>query len=177
MLCKRRGSYIRSFTKFSNLDAVALGEQIANEYKNASIKPKAIYVDVVGIGAGVWSVLLRFNLPVFRADVRGKTNENGLFNKRMEIYKKLKDNLPLLSIPDDDELIGELGALKYEITDNGLTKLESKRNTKKSLGRSPDKADSLAITFFYDFDFVDESDVSYEYESYRSASILGGIAW
>lgn len=177
VLCKRRGSYIRGFTKFSNLDAVALGEQIANEYKNASIKPKAIYVDVVGIGAGVWSVLLRFNLPVFRADVRGKTNENGLFNKRMEIYKKLKDNLPLLSIPDDDELIGELGALKYEITDNGLTKLESKRNTKKSLGRSPDKADSLAITFFYDFDFVDESDVSYEYESYRSASILGGIAW
>ena len=83
-----------------------------------------------------------------------------------------------MKIPDDDELIGELGALKYEITDNGLTKLENKRNTKKSLGRSPDKADSLAITFFDKFDIGElDDDARPEYEVYKEAQTLGGIAW
>lgn len=178
VLCKRRGFYVRGFTKFSNLDAETLANRIAYEYKNALIKPKAIYVDVVGVGAGVWSIMVRLNLPVFRADVRGKTYEKKVFNKRAEIYLRLKEKLPVMKIPDDDELIGELGALKYEITDNGITKLENKRNTKKSLGRSPDKADSLAITFFDKFDIGElDDDARPEYEVYKEAQTLGGIAW
>lgn len=170
VLCKRKGYFVRPFISFKNLDAEPLANAIMAEYKNAHIKPVAIYVDIIGVGAGVWSILLTKKLPVYRADVRGKTYDEGLFNKRIEIYKRLKDLLPIISLPNDDTLLGDLGALRYEINEKGLIKLESKKETKKRLGRSPDKADALAITFFDELDFYDEMQSDYDNPRIRKTS-------
>lgn len=179
ILCKRKGFYVRPFIAYQNLDAEPLSNAIMSEYKNAYEKPVAIYIDTIGVGAGVWSILYSKGLPVYRADVRTKTYEQGLFNKRIEIYKRLKDNLELLKLPNDKELIGELSALRYEITANGLMKLENKKDTKKRLGRSPDRADSLAITFYDEIDFIDEFETDYNearrgkaYENKMQSDIL-----
>lgn len=159
VLCKRKGFKVYPFIQFRNLDAEPLANAIMSEYNKAHIKPSAIYVDVVGIGAGVWSVLYSKGLPVIRADVRAKTYKENLYNKRIEMYMRLKEYMNMLSLPDDKELFGELSGLRYEIEERtGKTKLEAKKAFKNRVGRSPDKADSLALSFYDDIDTTSEFD-------------------
>lgn len=50
------------------------------------------------------------------------------------------------ALPPDRELIGELTVPTYYFQD-GKFRLEEKDQIKKKLGRSPNKADALALTF------------------------------
>lgn len=177
VLCKRNGFYIRGFEKYSNLDAKPLADEIAREYQQSKIKPLAIYIDVIGVGAGVWSILSNYGLPAYRGDVRAKSYKEGMFNKRIEIYQRLKERMSLIRLPDDDELYGELGALKYEFAENsGDMKLESKKDTKKTLGRSPDKSDSLALTFYDEFDITNKP-INESQDIYYEVKMNGSVAW
>lgn len=171
VLCRRKGFKVYPFMQFRNLDAEPLANAIMSEYNKSHIKPSAIYVDIVGVGAGVWSNLYSKGLPVIRADVRTKTFKDGLFNKRAEIYMRLKEYMNMLSLPDDKELFGELSGLRYEIEERtGKTKLEAKKIFKNRVGRSPDKADSLALSFYDEIDTIDESDnIDYDNPRIRKA--------
>jgi hypothetical protein len=55
-----------------------------------------------------------------------------------------------LAIPDDPELVEELLAVTYKEADSGTAKIRiiAKEDLHKLLGRSPDKADALAICFW-----------------------------
>ncbi len=51
-------------------------------------------------------------------------------------------------IPDDDELVQELTSLRYKVVDsNGTIKMEEKEGAKRRLGKSPDLADLLMLTY------------------------------
>lgn len=52
-----------------------------------------------------------------------------------------------LAIEDDEELAEELGARNYEFDKNNAIRLEPKEVMKEEIGRSPDKADALAMTY------------------------------
>jgi hypothetical protein len=52
------------------------------------------------------------------------------------------------ALPNDPELASELSALQYEYRGGELL-LESKDDAKKRGVKSPDRADSLALTFAY----------------------------
>ena len=157
VLCKRKGFFIEPFCEFKKLDSAPLADAICAEYKKAAQKPNAIFIDVIGIGAGVWSILNAKGLPVYRADVREKSFKEGFYNKRYEIYARLKENIALLCLPRDEKLIGELGDIRYEIDENtGKIRLESKKKIRARLARSPDRADALALSFFDEMDFYEE---------------------
>jgi len=72
-------------------------------------------------------------------------------NRRAEMYLRARTWLELpegVSIPDEDELQSDLGAIAARIS--GQTTdllLESKVDIKDRLGRSPDAADSFVLTF------------------------------
>jgi hypothetical protein len=72
-------------------------------------------------------------------------------NRRAEMYQRARSWLELpegVSIPDDNELQSDLGAIAARIS--GQTTdlvLESKVDIKNRLGRSPDAADSFVLTF------------------------------
>ena len=51
------------------------------------------------------------------------------------------------SLPDTEELLTELSIPKYSFDARGRIKLEAKEHIKERIGRSPDYADSLALTF------------------------------
>ena len=53
-----------------------------------------------------------------------------------------------ISIPDDKELIKELSEIRYNYSSERKIKIEPKEEMKKRLGKSPDKADALALAFF-----------------------------
>lgn len=73
-------------------------------------------------------------------------------NKRVEMYFSFRDWLAEsgVSIPDDQKLISEIGAIPFEKeTSNNVAYLVSKDEIKKDLKRSPDRLDSVVLTFAY----------------------------
>jgi hypothetical protein len=51
-----------------------------------------------------------------------------------------------VSLPNDNELQEELVAIEYDMPKDRIL-LENKDDIRERLGRSPDKADALALTF------------------------------
>jgi hypothetical protein len=51
-------------------------------------------------------------------------------------------------LPHDPELAQELMETKWKFMSNGKIQIEAKEELRKRLKRSPDKADSLALTFY-----------------------------
>ena len=70
-------------------------------------------------------------------------------NKRAEMYCKMKDWLMTRGyVEDDHDLRQELTSIKQLPKD--IIQLEDKANIKDRIGRSPGKADALALTFARD---------------------------
>ncbi len=69
------------------------------------------------------------------------------FNQRSEAWGTMRDWLKSGEIPDDDVLCDELSMLDYGYDGTFRIQLQSKKDCKKNGGKSPDRADSLAISF------------------------------
>lgn len=113
-------------------------------------KPDAVFIDVIGIGAGVVDRLreLGHTDTVFAANSSNKAPVEGYLNLRAYMWAQVRDWLSAGgSIPDLGELIGELSTPIYWIPSNGRLQLEPKDEIKARVGASPDLADALAFTF------------------------------
>jgi hypothetical protein len=53
------------------------------------------------------------------------------------------------AIPDIPALKSELSVVEYHFTPSGKIQLEPKEKIKEKIGKSPDLADSLALTFAF----------------------------
>lgn len=118
-------------------------------------QPRAIFVDGTGMGCGLPDFLRAFGMNnVFDVNFSGVTSDQQYFNTRCMLWFKLQEWLKQGgSIPDDQNLVQELAMPLYEAMPDGKYKLEAKEAIKKRLhGKSPDRADALALTFFVDFD-------------------------
>ena len=109
-----------------------------------------IAYDANGNGADLDSALKRApDLPTLIPVMWGipAKDDKHYFNQRSEAWGKMKDWLKHGEIPDDDQLIDELCSLDYGYDGLFRIQLQSKQDMKKNGGKSPDKADSLAISF------------------------------
>lgn len=121
----------------------------------------ALMVDIGGVGAGVYDrivVLAGGRFDVFPVDFGGKGGvaymngiEARVGNKRASMYVMLREWLIGGAIADDNELENDLTAVEYGFKgqDGAEIMLESKKDMKKRIGRSPDWSDALAMTFAY----------------------------
>lgn len=113
-------------------------------------RPKQVFVDVIGIGAGVADRLMELGLPVCPVNVAEAASIDNTYNRlRDELWFKArkwleKKNCKLF---DDDVLVAELTLPKYAFTSSGKMKVESKDELKKRYPRSPDVADAFCLTF------------------------------
>ncbi len=107
-------------------------------------------IDVIGIGAGVVDRLSEQRLSS-RNDIIGINsaekafNSEKYYNRRTEMWFDAKEWLKEGKIPNDDNLIADLTAPLFTFTSKGQYKMESKEETKKRLGRSPDRGDSAVM--------------------------------
>lgn len=143
---------LRRYTELST-DKLALKVlEIHDQYRS-----DAIMVDAVGVGSGVVDTLrmLRPGLIVIEVHAgAGADDPIAYFNKRTEMYARCRQWLRRegTQIIDDAELKDELTSLQYGFTGKKeQIQLWKKEEMKKELGYSPDSADSLALTFAYDF--------------------------
>jgi len=107
-------------------------------------------VDVIGIGSGVYDRLKEQGFPVVSVNVAERACDSDEDARiRDELWAKVKDILQEgLSLPDDEELAGQLSAPKYKFDSAGRIVIESKEDMKKRGVDSPDRADALALTFY-----------------------------
>lgn len=157
-LAKRRGNVLTEKVKWwKNKNTMQVCGIVVNEYKQAKEKPQVIFVDVIGIGAGVVDRLSEQGLPVAGVNVSESPAFGDKFSKmRDELWWTARDWFYALDcqIPDDGSLLAELTLPTYDFTSGGKLKVEGKAEIKKrtaktasSLGKSPDLADAFCLTF------------------------------
>lgn len=114
------------------------------------------FVDNIGLGWYLPKALKNRNVDARPADFRTTdglniAEEQKFVNHRARCYWDLAQDFinDAISIPDDKELIAELGAMRIEYVGKKM-KLPDKKTLRKELGFSPDHSDSLALNYFKD---------------------------
>lgn len=152
VLTKRRGRVVLSQEKWGQIDTM----QLANEVWAQAMaeKPAQIAVDVIGVGAGVCDRLKEladgcgWACEVVGVNSAVRVDDGVNYNVRAQIWDGMRTWLKdgPVSLPSNPGLKSEMCALKY-LYRNGLRLIESKEDAKKRGIKSPDHADSLALTF------------------------------
>jgi len=116
-----------------------------------AIEADAIVVDSIGIGRGVYERLVASGVMTIDGNAGFKADDIDTYhNKRAEMYFRLSEAIKDgLELPKDNTLAQELLATEYEYTEAGRAKIIPKVKIKELLGRSPDVADSVALTYFW----------------------------
>lgn len=168
-LCLRYGGFVSPLKTWKGIDvdesSIKASEILSRLYigntdavmKKHSIK---IFADGTGVGAGTAPRMRRMGFSkaekvmVASSPTYEAKDENGDI---IGIFFQLRDQLlwstrewlrtdPGAMLPDDDDLHQELRTPQYEIK-NGKIRCSSKDAMKELLGRSPDKMESLILTF------------------------------
>ena len=143
--CIRQGNAILSFYSDAKQDTMAVTGRAKQMLEVEGISQ--ICADVIGIGSGVVDRLTEQNINVLGINSGSKAREaNKYFNRRTEMWFVARDWLKTGKIPNDDRLIRDLTAPRFTYTSQGQYKLESKEDTKKRLGRSPDFGDAFVLS-------------------------------
>lgn len=156
VICVKNGRVIEPFKK----EYVIHG----NDTMQVAGKVKLIYrehhavaanIDEIGVGAGVVDRLGEDKTINARGiNVAEKANDEERFvNLRSEMWWAARESLDpknpaAMKIPDDPHLIGDLLSIKWSVDSAGRIKIEPKADTKKRLGRSPDRGDAYALAVF-----------------------------
>ena len=150
-LAKRRGNtQVEPTREWFGKDTMQTAGLIALEYEHSRVKPVAINVDVIGIGAGVVDRLQELGLPVRGINVAEAASVSELYSRlRDELWFKGREWLEArdCKLTDDDALVGELTTAKYSVLSSGKIKVEGKDEMKKRGIQSPNRADAWLLTF------------------------------
>ena len=116
-------------------------------------KPKTVFIDGVGVGAGVVDRLNQLGYGSRLVDVNGgeKANhDDDFYNRRAEMWAGMRDWLKSGCLPaDDQELADDLIAPEYGFDGRNRLQLEKKDDMKSRGLPSPDSGDALALTFTF----------------------------
>lgn len=127
---------------------VAHGQRLA---PLGDYRPTA-YVDEIGLGHGVVALLRDRKWPVEGVNVaRAARNPQRFANVRAELYWTLRDLLERgrVAMPRDAQLEEELLAIEWQADAQGRLVIVPKDALRSTLGRSPDRADAVAIALAY----------------------------
>lgn len=150
-LCKRKGNAVTEPIRlWRNLDTMQLTGAIKAEYDCSIEKPTEIFVDAIGLGAGVADRLRELDLPAYAINVsESPAMGQHYLNLRAELWYKAKNWLEgrNVRLPRDESLKSELTTVRYAYTSSGRVKIEAKADLKRRGVASPDSADAFVLTF------------------------------
>jgi len=151
-LCKRQGNVVLEPIKtWQNKDLMELAGIILTEYEATrySDRPTAIYIDSIGVGAGLADRLSELDLPAIGIAVSESASLKEKFVRlRDELFWKAREWFEGrdVQIPNDETLISEITSVRYKYQSTGKLKIESKDEMKRRGQRSPDAADAFVLT-------------------------------
>lgn len=144
----RQGRKLHEIRKFRELNTMQLSAQVVAAMKDYA-GAAAVFVDGVGVGAGVVDRLQMLGHPVIEVN-GGSTafDEIKYYNKTSEMWDGMKEWMNGADMPaGDNELRLALTGREYYFDDKERIRLERKKDMKKRGLASPDEADALAHTF------------------------------
>lgn len=159
VIIRRQGLAATGLKKFRGKNTMELASLVAQEIQ--VYKPNAVFIDVVGIGAGVVDRLRQLDYDVIEVNTGNKPlNYKKFYNKRAEIWSDMREWLRhSAAIPDDTELRDDLTGIEYGFDSSERMRLEKKKDMKKRGLASPDCADALALTFAEPVQLKDDVDL------------------
>ena len=147
--CVRRGPTVIDLAVIPRGDTMQTTGNAIEIAKRHAVK--TVYVDEIGIGAGVLDRMREIReIHAEGVNVGHKAHNSERFaNRRAEAFDALRDRFHNneISIPDDPELISQLASLKYSYTSRGQLQLQDKQSLRNTNQPSPDKADALMLAF------------------------------
>lgn len=154
----RKGRVLLKQVVLAKLDVVQVASAVRQEITAYGVIPEQIAVDTIGIGAGVADILRGWypdkvergtnRIIKIVVDVNSALRmDNGQdYNLRSFMWREMREWLKAASILNDQDLKTDLTALRY-LFKAGELLIESKEDAKRRGVKSPDRADSLAMTF------------------------------
>lgn len=161
-LALRYGSYVPEIHRMRVTDTMEVADRAAAYMHEPG---SMAVIDVIGIGSGVYDRLRQMKsqtlivgtaIPFNASGQSHRRDKLGQFrfrNDRAAAWWNMREMLDptfgsQLAIPDDERLIEELVAVKYDHFVNGTMTVESKDEIKKRIGRSTDAADAVIQAFW-----------------------------
>lgn len=150
-LARRRKNYMGApVESWRGKDTMQTAGMVKARYDAAKVKPDAIFVDVIGLGAGVVDRMKELDLPVVGINVAETPSAHDKYNRlRDELWFEAREwfqGRDVAIVPDDD-LTAELTLPTYKLTSAGKIQVESKDELKRRGVTSPDLADAFCLTF------------------------------
>ena len=158
VFCQRYGNFVDAFRVFNKCDHMETAGRIKNTL--AAHTGDVAFIDTIGEGSGVYSRCKELGVRAVSAKFSESTNgrrdltgQREFVNMRAWCYWAVRDALDPklggdLALPPDDELAQELTAIEWEVRSDGKIKLIDKDKIKEVIGRSPDKGDSVALSYW-----------------------------
>ena len=150
--CFRYGGYVEKLIAWSGVDTVVTGDRAVSEYQGRNVL--RVNVDATGIGAGVSPHMQREGCSANPVKVASKPTEKTEIGEfyilRDQLWWACREWLrtdPGAMLPPDELLIEELQTPTYEVI-GGKIRVMKKETMRELLKRSPDRADSLCLTFY-----------------------------
>ena len=144
----RQGPKVLDITEHQGLDTTEVAGLLVDYFHKH--KPENIFIDAIGIGAGVYDQAKRFGLPVHEVVVSMKSSDpKTYFNLRSQLWGQMRDWLHNgASIPmGATKLKSQLTAMTYSYNNKLQIQLANKKDLKKQGLESPDIPDALSLTF------------------------------
>lgn len=123
-------------------------------------KPRKLFIDVGGVGAGVYDIVVEYGMPYAKIIVPvnfgsspfepNPPDGGGAVNRRAEIWMKSRDWLedPAgVQIPDEDSIQADACGPGYKWDSQTRLILEKKDDMRRRGVPSPDEWDAVALTF------------------------------
>jgi hypothetical protein len=177
-LVVRQGKVISHLKRWRGADLMETVGRVVSAWRDENIFDH-LFVDVIGMGAGVYDRLKEVGVPCTAVNV-GETSALGdRFNRlRDELWWKCREyfegkTVRIESSALTEDLIGELTGVTYKVlSSTGKIKVEGKQEMKNRGVASPDMADALCLTFAQGVR-TRESSVA----QFRPVEVQSGIGW
>ena len=146
VICVRQGCTVLRFLRNNSKNTMDVVDWVAENMTH--YEAAVAFVDIVGLGRGVYDRLRQMGYMVRPADARGKPESEDYFNNRSQWYMKMRGYFEsgIISIPKSErDLFDQLNAIDYKPEEKN--RIMSKDGIRKKLGGdSPDEADALALS-------------------------------
>lgn len=137
-------------SKLDGPDLAGATEEECRTLEDAGGSIGSIVIELDGPGVSAYDILKRgkYADKVYGVHTGAKQSDNRNYNLKAKLWREGRDYLNRggCSMTKDPELKTQLASVRYLYKD-GLLLMESKKEHKKRLGRSPDRADSWILTF------------------------------
>lgn len=148
VIAVREGDKLFPLVKRREMDLMDVAGLVGQEV--AKWRPDAVFIDEVGIGAGVVDRLRQLGVRCFGINVGRTASESQTYKNvraemwaRMGVWLERQGMIPF----DDPELEADLIGVEYGFDAMNRIQLEKKEDMKKRGLSSPDCGDALALTF------------------------------